>query len=288
MIHSNWLKYLKTYEEYSQLINNSSELERLSIQHQSLERKIQECNQLAIDELNKGIHSLQRGHGIKYSQQLKDDDRISVSVGSSISQVKSLKSGHSRRSFTTSNKSKAKAAARSAELAKLRLEQAERKAKVKQKQIQEQMEHDLQDLRDEVEYSQLEAQLLAADQMDESCSDSSGKRSSSSVKGNKAVLKKGLASSATRMGDLRDTCHSSTPHEQIKLLPKPVKPDDKHDFVPPSMKIKDDKLSLPEVSSGGENTHQDLTATLLEINQGLVSAVRQGAETTTVMKAMLQ
>ena len=183
MIHSNWLKYLKTYEEYSQLINNSSELERLSIQHQSLEREIQECNQLAIDKLNKSIHSVQRGHGIKYSQQLKDDDRISVSVGSSISQVKSLKSGHSRRSSATSNKSKAKAAARSAELAKLRLEQAERKAKVKQKQIQEQTEHDLQDLRDEVEYSQLEAQLLAADQMDDSCSDSSSKRSSLSVKG---------------------------------------------------------------------------------------------------------
>ena len=100
------------------------------------------------------------------------------------------------------------------------------------------MERDLQDLGDEVEYSQLEAQLLAADQMDESCSDSSSKRSSSSVKGNKAMLKKGLASSATRMGDLRDTCHSSTPHEQIKLLPKPVMPDDKHDFVSPSMKSK--------------------------------------------------
>ena len=42
------------------------------------------------------------------------------------------------------------------------------------------------------------------------------------------------------------------------------------------------------LSSGGENTHQDLTETLLEINQGLVSAVQQGAETTTVMKAMLQ
>ena len=42
------------------------------------------------------------------------------------------------------------------------------------------------------------------------------------------------------------------------------------------------------MSSGGENTHQDLTETLLEINQGLVSAVQQGAETTTVMKAMLQ
>ena len=137
---------MKRYEEYSQLINNSSELERLSIQHQSLERKIQACNQLAIDNLNKSIHSLQRGHGIKYCQQLKDDDRISVSVGSSISQVKSLKSGYSRRSPTTSNKSKAKAAARSAEPAKLRLEQAEKKAKVQQKQIQEQMEHDSQDL----------------------------------------------------------------------------------------------------------------------------------------------
>ena len=65
-------------------------------------------------------------------------------------------------------------------------------------------------------------------------------------------------------------------------------PDDKHDFVSPSIKIKDAKLSLPEVSSGGENTHQDPKATLLEINQGLVSAVQQKAETTTVMKAMLQ
>ena len=64
-------------------------------------------------------------------------------------------------------------------------------------------------------------------------------------------------------------------------------PDDKHDFVSTSIKIKDAKLSLPEVSSGGENTHQDPKATLLEINQGLISAVQQKAETTTVMKAIM-
>ena len=64
-----------------------------------------------------------------------------------------------------------KTAARSAELARLKLEQAERRAKAKEKQMQEQIERELQDLRDQAEYSQLEAELLAADQADERYSD---------------------------------------------------------------------------------------------------------------------
>ena len=51
--HLNWVKYLQAYEEYSRLINDSSELERLSIQRRTLKQNLNDCNQLAIDQLDK-------------------------------------------------------------------------------------------------------------------------------------------------------------------------------------------------------------------------------------------
>ena len=59
--HLNWVKNLQAYEEYSRLINDSSELDRLSIQRRTLKRNLNDCNQLAIDQLDKSIPSLQRG-----------------------------------------------------------------------------------------------------------------------------------------------------------------------------------------------------------------------------------
>ena len=131
-IHSRWVKYLKVYEDYSQLTNNTRDLERLRIQRQSLERKINECNQLAIDQLNKSIRSLQRDSKFENGLHLKDDDKLSMSVQSSVSMSRSSKS---RRSGGSSVSSKVKTAARSAELARLKLEQAERRAKAKEKQM---------------------------------------------------------------------------------------------------------------------------------------------------------
>ena len=115
-IHSKWVKYLKVHEDYSQLINNTRDLERLSIQRQSLERKINECNQLAIGQLNKSIRSLQRDSRFENGLHLKDDDKLSVSVQSSVSMSRSSKS---RRSGGSSVSSRVKTAARSAELASL-------------------------------------------------------------------------------------------------------------------------------------------------------------------------
>ena len=172
--HLNWVKYLQAYEEYSRLINDSSELERLSIQWRTLEQNLNDCNQLATDQLDKSIRSLQRGSIPVDNHHFNDDERISLSAHSSISMSGSSKS---RRSVGSSVSSKSRAAARSAELAKLKLEQAERRAKTKQKQMQEQIEQELQDLRDQAEYSQLEAHLLAADQAGDRFSDRSSKRS---------------------------------------------------------------------------------------------------------------
>ena len=129
-MHSRWVKYLKVYEHYSQLINNTRDLERLGIQRQSLERKINECNQLAIDQLNKSIRSLQRDSKFENGLHLKDHDKLSVSVQSSVSMSRSSKS---RRSGGSSVSSRVKTAARSAELARLKLEHAERRAKSKGK-----------------------------------------------------------------------------------------------------------------------------------------------------------
>ena len=141
-MHSNWLKYLKTYEDYSQLVNDTRDLERLSIQRQGLEQKINECNQLAIDQLDKSIRSVQRHSNLEDGLHFTDDDKLSVSVKSSVSMSRS--SG-SKRSRGSSGSSRAKAAARAAKLATLKLEQAERRAKVKEKRMYELTEHELQD-----------------------------------------------------------------------------------------------------------------------------------------------
>ena len=104
--HLNWVKYLQAYEEYSRVINDSSELERLSIQRRTLERNLNDCNQLAIDQLDKSIRSLQRGSIPVDNHHFNDDERISLSAHSSISMSRSSKS---RRSVGSSVSSKARA-----------------------------------------------------------------------------------------------------------------------------------------------------------------------------------
>ncbi len=279
-IHSNWLKYLKIYEEYSQLLNDSRKLERLSIQRQNLERKMNDCNRVAIDQLNKSINSLQKGKGLMNIHHIRDDDKLSVSVHSSISMSRSSKSRHSGRSSVSS---RAKVAAREAQLANLKLEQAERRAKAKQKQMQEQIEQELQDLRDQVEYSQLEAQLLADDQVDERSSDSSSRKGKSKAGTND----KKLASPIVVKGAACEMGQSSTPHK-LSESPSKLEQCDNRAVTPPLEVSEEPPPSLPEFTSHPENSKQELTTTLLEMNQQLVSAMKQGSETTTVMKAILQ
>ena len=64
--------------------------------------------------------------------------------------------------------------------------------------------------------------------------------------------------------------------------------DSKQGIVPLSEKCNDTEPSSPEFKPGVDKTKPDLTTTLPEMNQQLVSAMKQGTETTTVMKAMLQ
>ncbi|CAB3997598.1 Hypothetical predicted protein, partial [Paramuricea clavata] len=284
-IHSKWVKYLKVHEDYSQLINNTRDLERLSIQRQSLERKINECNQLAIGQLNKSIRSLQRDSKFENGLHLKDDDKLSVSVQSSVSMSRSSKS---RRSGGSSVSSRVKTAARSAELARLKLEQAERRAKAKEKQMQEQIECELQDLRDQAEYSQLEAELLAADQADERYSDCGSMRSlSKTVTGNRVNMKVEVKNSTPQDRAFYKTDHPSTRPELVKSPPESVV-DSKQGIASLSEKCNDMEPSSPEFKPSVDKTKPDLTTTLLEMNQQLISVMKQGTETTTVMKAMLQ
>ena len=120
----------------------------------------------------------------------------------------------SRRSVGSSVSSKARAAARSAELAKLKLEQAERRAKTKQKQMQKQIEQKLQDLRDQAEYSQLEAHLLAADQAGDRFSDRSSKRSWPKIPPeNKANIKIEIEGATTKHENTCEASPSLIPHD---------------------------------------------------------------------------
>ncbi len=172
-----------------------------------------DCNRVAIDQLNKSISSVQGGKELMNIHHIRDDDKLSVSLHSSISMSSSSKSRHSGRSSVSS---RAKVAAREAQLANLKLEQAERRTKAKQKQMQEQIEQEWQDLRDQVEYSQLEAQLLADDQVDARSSDSSSRNSKSKAGTNV----KELVSPVVVKGAARETSQSSTPH---KLSESPTK-----------------------------------------------------------------
>lgn len=283
-IRSNWVNYLEKYEEYSRLVDNSRDLERVSIQRQSLERKINVCNQIAIVELNKSIRSLKKGSKLIDDHQLRNDDKLSVSVHSSISMSRSSKSRHSTRSSVSS---RANAAARSAQLAKLKLEQAEKRAKSKQKQMQEQIEQELQDLRDQLEYSQLEAKLLADQAEERNCDYGSKNGSSKSVASERADVKVELSSPSQRRGAVCEIDHPSTSSEFIKTLPEQVMCD-KQSVTSLPKTCEQSKPPLPESSSDDENTKQEVTAALLQMNQQLVSAMKQGNETTTVMKAILQ
>ena len=184
--------------------------------------------------------------------------------------------------------SRVKTAARSAELARLKLEQAERRAKAKEKQMQEQIERELQDLRDQAEYSQLEAELLAADQADERYSDCGSMRSlSKAVAGNRVNMKVEVKNSTPQDRAFYKTDHPSTRPELVKSPPESVV-DSKQGIASLSEKCNDTEPSSPEFKPGVDKTKPDLTTTLLEMNQQLVSAMKQGTETTTVMKAMLQ
>ncbi|CAB4043403.1 Hypothetical predicted protein, partial [Paramuricea clavata] len=177
----------KVPREYAEYLN---EIHSKGLKHELL--KLSQIIDLlkylqTIDQLNKSIHSLERDSKFENGLHLKDDDKLSVSVQSSVSMSRSSKS---RRSGGSSVSSMVKTAARSAELARLKLEQAERRAKTKEKQVQEQIERELQDLREQAEYSQLEAELFAADQADERHSDCGNMRSlSKAVAGNRVNMK---------------------------------------------------------------------------------------------------
>ena len=280
--HLNWVKYLQAYEEYSRLINDSSELERLSIQRRTLERNLNDCNQLAIDQLDKSIRSLQRGSIPVDDHHFNDDERISLSAHSSISMSRSSKS---RRSVGSSVSSKARAAARSAELAKLKLEQAERRAKTKQKQMQEQIEQELQDLRDQAEYSQLEAHLLAADQAGDRFSDRSSKRNWPKIPPeNKANIKIEIEGATTKHENTCEASPSLIPHDSPYLPPWP----DQGNPVEALPKSCEQEKTPSPACISTENSKQDFTQSIMEMNQQLVGVVKQGVEVTTVMKAMLQ
>ena len=280
--HLNWVKYLQVYEEYSRLINDSSELERLSIQRRTLERNLNDCNQLAIDQLDKSIRSLQRGSIPVDDHHFNDDERISLSAHSSISMSRSSKGRHS---VGSSVSSKARAAARSAELAKLKLEQAERRAKTKQKQMQEQIEQELQDLRDQAEYSRLEAHLLAADQAGDRFSDRSSKRSWPKIPTeNKANIKIEIEGATTKHENTCEASPSLIPHDSTNL---PLWSDQVNPVEALPKSCEQEKAPSPACIPT-ENSKQDFTHSIMEMNQQLVGVVKQGVEVTTVMKAMLQ
>ncbi|CAB4022314.1 Hypothetical predicted protein [Paramuricea clavata] len=81
--------------------------------------------------------------------------------------------------------------------------------------------------------------------------------------------------------------HPSTRPELVKSPPESVV-DSKQGIASLSEKCNDTEPSSPEFKPSVDKTKPDLTTTLLEMNQQLVSAMKQGTETTTVMKAMLQ
>jgi hypothetical protein len=102
--------YIRTYAEYSEITSYTEELQRLQLERQRFERRIQDCNQLVTRQLHDTICEDKGGR--------RQDD-----VKSGISGF--TKSTHTSKRSSTS--SKARAAERNAQLAKLKLNSSKRR-----------------------------------------------------------------------------------------------------------------------------------------------------------------
>lgn len=91
-IHSTWQKYVQVYEEYSQLVGNTSLLERIGLHRQDLERKVRDCKRAVLDRLNEIIENLRKNSIKIYKSIVKDVHHSSISVRSRISASRSSKS----------------------------------------------------------------------------------------------------------------------------------------------------------------------------------------------------
>ena len=294
-----WQNFQRTYDEYISLSVDFKELHAIGIRRQQLQRKISDSRQIFISTL-KNPNSI----------ALADDARSQSEINDDKTDISRASSANSRRSSTSS---KARSAARSAQIAKIKLQQAERKSESKQRQIKElvelektrveleskrsqaELEEKLQDLRDEAECAQYEAELLAVDEQleNEILSGSSDQRLN--LKNLKNEIPEAPMEENVTLVDKR--AYISTPIQErlfsselegYQPLPSTTpKEDVKVNVVEPGSASTGKATPLSE-KSNQSILDQSLADTLVQMNQQLVSVMKQNAETTTVMKAMPQ
>lgn len=291
-----WQNFQRAYNEYATLSVDSKELSAIGIRRQQLQRKISDSRQIFIS-------TLENPNSITIAEEVHSQSEINDNK----SDISRASSANSRRSSTSS---KARSAARSAQIAKLKLQQAERKSKLKQRQIKElvelektrveleskraqaELEEKLQDLRDEAECAQYEAELLAVDERLEN---------------------ETLSSSRDQRLNLRNEIPEPPMEENVTLVDKKAStstPNQERPFsselegyqplplTTPKEEVKGNLMEQGNPSAGkgtplSDKTNQSildqsLADALVQMNQQLVGVMKQNAETTTVMKAMLQ
>ena len=223
----------------------------------------------------------------------------------------SIKSGTSKCSSTSS---KARAAARSARIAKLKLEQAIKRSELKQRQIREEAELErtrveletrraegelkehLQQLQDEMECAKYEAQLLEEEEDDDEMR--RRKELEFEVEGEDSRQKKTPTEFKEEDPPPMKPIVTSTPNrdqeidERDGLVVGDVPP---HSTIPNTRQIQtggeqrfDEPKSYWYQDPRNPTLDQTLAATLVQLNQQLMSAMKQNSESTIVMKSIMQ
>lgn len=287
-----WQKFEQLYDDYATTITESTHLENIGIKRRNLQRNIADYREIFVDTLKEtreeSVTHLRDSNAAHQHHPVIEDAK---SVVSRIS---------SNRSSTSS---KARAAARSAELAKLKLQQAVKKSQLRQRQIQDQaqlertrvelearraeaqLEEQLQDLRDEAECAQYEAELLAADEQLERESLASGDYERQQLEHNEDKIN---VHTSTPAQDPPDTTERYEPPSMVTPKGGQENVTERETFDSKSINAYSSKVTPPNEKTNQSSLDQSFANSLVEMNQQLIGVMKQNAETTTVMKAMLQ